>query len=81
MRKLITIFVVTIVAMSCGKSRDAYNTLNNIETFINEYPDSALTILNSFERSSLENKRIWAHHSLLHAQAKDKCFIDETKDL
>ena len=80
MRKLITILIVTLTAISCGKIKDAHNTLNDIETFINEGPDSALTILDSFDTSLLDNKSIWAHHSLLHAQAKDKCYIDETND-
>ena len=69
-----------MTAISCGKIKDAHNTLNDIETFINERPDSALTILDSFDTSLLCRKSIWAHHSLLHAQAKDKCYIDETND-
>ena len=80
MRKLITILIVTLAAISCGKIKDAHNTLNDIETFINERPDSALTILDSFDTSLLDHKSVWAHHSLLHAQAKDKCYIDETND-
>lgn len=80
MRILITILIVTLTAISCGKIKDAHNTLNDIETFINERPDSALTLLDSFNSSLLENKSIWAHHALLHAQAKDKCYIDETND-
>lgn len=80
MRKLFTILIVTIVAISCGKINDAHGILNDIGTFINEHPDSALTILDSFNTSLLEKKSIWAHHALLHAQAKDKCFIDETND-
>lgn len=69
-----------MTAISCGKIKDAHNTLNDIETFINERPDSALTILDSFDTSLLAHKSVWAHHSLLHAQAKDKCYIDETND-
>lgn len=80
MRKLFTILIVTITAISCGKIKDAHNTLNDIETFINERPDSALTILDSFDTSLLDHKSVWAHHSLLHAQAKDKCYIDDTND-
>ena len=80
MRKLITILILTLTAISCGKIKDAHNTLNDIETFINERPDSALTILDSFDTSLLAHKSVWAHHSLLHAQAKDKCYIDETDD-
>ena len=80
MRKLFIILIVTIAAISCGKIKDAHKILNDIETFINERPDSALTILDSFDTSLLQNKSVWAHQSLLHAQAKDKCYIDETDD-
>lgn len=80
MRKLITILIVTMAYISCGKIKDAHYTLNDIETFIDERPDSALIILDSFDTSLLENNSVWAHHSLLHAQAKDKCYIDETND-
>ena len=80
MRKLFIILIVTIAAISCGKIKDAHKILNDIETFINERPDSALTILDSFATSLLQNKSVWAHQSLLHAQAKDKCYIDETDD-
>ena len=80
MRKLFTILIVSLATISCGKIRDAHNTLDDIETFINECPDSALTFLDSFDTTLLENKSVLAHHSLLHAQAKDKCYIDETND-
>lgn len=80
MKKYITILIVTFTAISCGKIREARTSLNDIETFINERPDSALMLLDSFTPSLLEYKSLWAHHSLLHAQAKDKCYIDETND-
>ena len=80
MKNLITILIVTLAAISCGKIKEAHSALNDIETFINERPDSALTALDSFDTSLLENKSVWAYHSLLNAQAKDKCFIDETND-
>ena len=80
MRKLIAILILTFAAISCGKIKDAHNILNDIETFINERPDSALIILESFDTSLLDKRSVWAHHSLLHTQAKDKCYIDETND-
>ena len=80
MRKLITILIIAITTVSCGKIKEARHALNDIEAFINERPDSALAILDSFDTLLLNHKSIWAHHSLLHAQAKDKCYIDETND-
>ncbi|MGM9748824.1 MAG: hypothetical protein ACI3ZN_08480, partial [Candidatus Cryptobacteroides sp.] len=55
------------------------NEFKNIETFINERPDSALMVLQSIDVSSLKGDSI-NHYQLLLAQAKDKCFIDETDD-
>ena len=45
-----------------------------------ESPDSALTVLESIERSRLKTQRNKAQHALLHAMALDKNYIDVTDD-
>lgn len=45
-----------------------------------EHPDSALTILDSVDRSMLSSDRDRAHHALLYAMALDKNFIDISDD-
>lgn len=68
-----------IFLISC----DAYHvqrTLNDVESYIMERPDSALTVLDSMDRSCLTSERLKAHHALLHAMALDKNFIDVTDD-
>lgn len=80
MRKLLVVLTITIATVSCGDITEAHKSLDDIESFIMVRPDSALSILDSFDLSLLKNTRIWARHSLLHAKAKDKCYIDETDD-
>jgi len=45
-----------------------------------ERPDSALTILDTMDRSRLQTDRTRARHALLHAMALDKNFIDVCED-
>ena len=45
-----------------------------------ERPDSALTVLDSMDRSLLKTDRLLAHHALLHAMALDKNYIDVSDD-
>ncbi len=52
----------------------------DVESFIMERPDSALTVLDSMDRSLLKNDRLLAHHALLHAMALDKNYIDVSDD-
>lgn len=80
MKKLFYLIAVVLASVSCGGVRDAESCLRDVETYIKEHPDSALAVLNSIDLSRNRNKRIWAHYSLLHAQAEDKCYIDETDD-
>lgn len=56
------------------------STLKDVESYISERPDSALTILESIDRADLKSRRSEAHHALLHAMALDKNYIDVTDD-
>ena len=56
------------------------NILEDVESYIFERPDSALAVLESFDRSDLRSRRSEAHHALLHAMALDKNYIDVTDD-
>ena len=82
MRRLIFIFIITISFISLQSCRtDGVSAeLDSIETYINEYPDSALFVLQDISEDLLRGKTNMNHYNLLMAQAKDKCFIDETED-
>lgn len=52
--------------------------LDDIETYIQERPDSALVVLESIPRESLESSKSQAQYSLLYVIALDKNYIDTT---
>lgn len=50
--------------------------MNDIETYIQTRPDSALTVLSQIDTSSLHNPKERAQFALLYAIALDKNYID-----
>ena len=79
MKRLFLIAAIIPTLFSCT-GLNVKRALNDVETYIMESPDSALTVLESIERSSLKTQRSKAHHALLHAMALDKNYIDVTDD-
>ena len=47
---------------------------------MNEYPDSALAVLNAISPDEMGQNSTRAHYALLYTQAQDKNYIDETND-
>ena len=63
--------------LSCG-NRKVSAQLDDIESYIQERPDSALAILQAIDTNSLNTRALEAKYSLLHAMALDKNYIDTT---
>lgn len=78
-RTLQIIFLVLFLSVGCT-SINVQKTLDDIESYIMERPDSALTVLDTMDRSLLTTERLRAHHALLHAMALDKNYIDVSDD-
>ena len=76
-----TIFLIlaAFILVGCTPLK-VKNTLKDVESYISERPDSALTVLESIDRSDLRSRRSEAHHALLHAMALDKNYIDVDDD-
>ena len=55
-------------------------TLQKAEAFMNDRPDSALTLLQSIDKETLTSKELKARHALLISQAFDKNYIDLQPD-
>ena len=55
-------------------------TLQKAEAFMNDRPDSALTLLQSIDKETLTSKELKARHALLISQAFDKNYIDLQSD-
>ena len=77
--RFIFISVIFVLLFGCT-SVNISRTLTDVESYIQERPDSALSVLDSIDRSLLTTKRLKAHHALLHAMALDKNYIDVSDD-
>ena len=79
MNRLFSIAIILLCAISCSVI-DSHKTLRDVESYIMEHPDSALSVLESMNREDLVTNNNKAHHALLHAMALDKNYIDVTDD-
>ena len=78
MNRLITILLsISILFVSCG-NRQTKALLQDVESYIQERPDSALRVLRSVDTLTLITKSLRARYSLLFAMALDKNYIDTT---
>lgn len=80
-RALAAVCAAAVVLLSCSKADlETERTLADVASFIEERPDSALTILDTMDSFSLTTSALKARHSLLLAMARDKNYIDATTD-
>ena len=78
MKKLF--YILAIGLMTGCTSTKVRRTLEDVETYISQRPDSALVVIESIDSAQLTNKGVRAHHALLHAMALDKNYIDVADD-
>ena len=74
---LIVLFLAFGFLASCS-SRQTAATLNDVETYIQQRPDSALATIRAIDTTTLTTRSLRAHYALLHAMALDKSWIDTT---
>lgn len=80
-RALAVVCAAAVVLLYCSKADlETERTLEDVASFIEERPDSALTILDTMDSFSLTTSALKARHSLLLAMARDKNYIDDTTD-
>ena len=75
MKRNLFFSLLTFLVISCT-SKNVERTLNDVESYIKDRPDSALAILDSMNRDLLTTRKLRSHHALLHATALDKNYIN-----
>ena len=74
--RLLTIYCcVCSFVLSC-KNQGTRATLDDVTSYIQDAPDSALTVLRNIDERSLNTKVLLADYSLLLAAALDKNYVD-----
>lgn len=69
--------LMSALVTSCG-DRETERLLDDVDSYIREFPDSALKVLRDVDPRNLNTNRLRAQYSLLHAMALDKNYIDTT---
>ena len=74
------IYIISIILCltSCKNHSEEWEKLQDVETYIEEQPDSALSILQSINSDNLINLKEKAKYALLLSMAMDKNYIDHT---
>lgn len=79
LRSVIYISLLAILCMlSCSRHSVHWETLAQVETFIEEQPDSALAALQRIDAQELAGKEERAKYALLLSMALDKNYVDKT---
>ncbi len=68
----------TLAACNTESRQHVESTLSDVESYINEHPDSALVVLQTVDSTALTTRALRARYSLLRTMAQDKCYLDIT---
>lgn len=74
------LLTLLLLSAACGptpRQRTAA-VLDDVESYINDRPDSALAVLQGVDSTFLTTRALRARYSLLHTMALDKCYKDIT---
>lgn len=73
---------LAMLLVSCGSGLRSRTVaaLDDVETYINERPDSALMVLRALDSTAVCGRPLRARMALLHSMALDKCYIDLQTD-
>ena len=77
----VVLIAVALVLFPGCKSLPGYRVtrvLDDVETYINDRPDSALAVLRGLDSTVVRGRALRARFALLHTMALDKCYEDIT---
>ena len=82
MKRTLTLYLLLslLLLTDCNDPKHVTDALNHAEVLMNEYPDSAWTVLNALSPDEMGQNRTRARYVLLYTQAQDKTYRDETND-
>ena len=71
---------ITIVSCNDARKSETFRVLEDVDSYIEARPDSALAVLEGIDKSKLTSKELEAKYALLLSQALDKNYIDLQSD-
>ena len=77
---LLIITAITIVSCNGARKSETFRVLEDVDSYIEARPDSALAVLEGIDKSELTSRELEAKYALLLSQALDKNYIDLQSD-
>ena len=71
---------ITIVSCNGARKSETFKLLEDVDSYIEARPDSALAVLEGIDKPELTSKELEAKYALLLSQALDKNYIDLQSD-
>ena len=78
MKRCLLVIILALCCVACDNHSTHWNTITDVESYIEEHPDSALVVLEKIDVSELSSKEESAKYALLLSMAMDKNYIDRT---
>lgn len=79
MKNCLLLLIATVTALAgCIRHSEEWQTILNVENYIEDKPDSALTVLGSIDTEQLSWPEERAKHAVLLSMALDKNYVDKT---
>ena len=78
MKRLLFILAFATTLVACNRHSEHWATITEMETIIEERPDSVLNVLQAIDTDELIGDKERAKHALLLSMAMDKNYIDRT---
>ena len=78
MKRLLFILAFAATLVACNRHSEHWATITEMETIIEDRPDSVLNVLQTIDTDELANDEERAKHALLLSMALDKNYIDRT---
>ena len=75
---LLIIRAITIVSCNGARKSETFRVLEDVDSYIEARPDSALAVLEDIDVEDLESREEKAKYALLMSMALDKNYIDKT---
>ena len=77
---ILSFAILTVLSSACGliPSRQTTALLDDVASYVNERPDSALKVLAGIDSTTLNTRGLRARHALLLTMSRDKAYLDIT---
>lgn len=80
MRRFLFFWYILLFTVSCDKTSNLVRSMKDIETYVQDAPDSAMAVLSSLDTTGVSSNLVDARYTLLNSIAHYRLYIDEDDD-